>query len=122
MMMLSILLLAAAAPQAAADPTSPTALRTADARLNAQYRATMAKMKARDAVKQPDAQNGPSYQQALVSAQRAWIAFRDSNCLAFSYEFRGGSAARQSAGTCLIRMTKARTDELRLLSQVLTPL
>ncbi|RZM37525.1 MAG: DUF1311 domain-containing protein [Sphingomonas sp.] len=123
MLIMSLLLLAASpAPQANVADAGPGDLRTADNRLNAQYRATLAKMKARDAYKAPDALTGPSYQQALVAAQRAWIVFRDTNCRAFGYEHRGGSAERLSTGLCLVRMTKARTAELRLLASVLTPI
>jgi uncharacterized protein YecT (DUF1311 family) len=82
----------------------------------------MATMAARDADRAPDARTDPSYRQALTSAQRAWIVFRDANCRAFGYEYRGGSAERQSTGVCLIRMTKARTAELKQLADTLTPL
>ena len=125
MFSIAMLLLAAApasAPQANVDDGGVRDLRSADARLNAQYRTTMATMAARDADNAPDARIGPSYRQALTSAQRAWIVFRDANCRAFGYEYRGGSAERQSTGVCLIRMTKARTAELKQLADALTPL
>ncbi len=123
MFSIALLLLAAApAPQANVAQAGPGELRTADAQLNAQYRATMAKMAARDADNAPDARTGPSYRQALTSAQRAWINFRDANCLTFGYEYRGGSAERLSTGLCLVKMTKARTAELKQLADAVTPL
>jgi len=96
-------------------------LRGADGRLNAQYRATLAEMRHRDANPAPDATSGPSYSQALVTAQRAWIAFRDANCLSVGYEYRGGSAERLSRATCLVQMTEARTRELRQIEQGAAP-
>jgi len=115
MMILATLLLAAAPPSGMPD------LRAADARLNAQYRATMAEMRRRDAAPQRDATTGPSYAQALLDAQRKWIAFRDANCLSVAYEYRGGSAERLSRGTCLVSMTDARTRELRQIQRGASP-
>ncbi len=112
----------ASAPAAAPAQESAADLRAADARLNTQYRATMALMKTHDASNAPDAQTGPSYQQALVTAQRAWIGFRDANCRAFGYEFRGGSAEGLAHRMCLIRMTQARMTELRDLATALSPI
>ena len=98
----------------------------ADAQLNAAYRTVMARMKqldrgTRPADLPPAERAGPSYTQALLNSQRAWLAYRDANCRAFSYEYRGGSAQGLSNRVCLTRVTRARTAELRLLQSVFAP-
>lgn len=115
------LITAAISPQSSTADEGPNALRRADAQLNAQYAATMRKMKANDATNAPDAQQGPSYQQALRTAQQAWIKFRDANCVSVGYEYRGGSAELLSRRTCLTDMTKARTAELRQIARGAQP-
>jgi len=69
-----------------------------DARLNQNYKALMA------------AQTGKQ-RNALLAAQRAWIAFRDANC-DFYYDPDGGTAARLAAYSCHLHMTASRADEL----------
>ncbi len=48
----------------------------------------------------------------LRKAQRAWIAFRDANCVYEGHEFVGGAGANQSQAACLARMTIDRNDDL----------
>lgn len=107
-MLLPVLILAAApAPAASAclDRTSTTAMvtclaaetKTADARLNAAYRAARARVPARQAAQ-------------LQVAQRAWIAFRDSNCRA--YALGEGTIARVETAQCGLDLTVRRADEL----------
>ena len=98
----------------------------ADAQLNATYRTVMARMKQLDRGTKPSdlppaERAAPSYSQALLSSQRAWLAYRDANCRVFAYEYRGGSAQGLSNRVCLTRVTRARTTELRLLQSVFLP-
>ncbi|MEO1139559.1 MAG: lysozyme inhibitor LprI family protein [Pseudomonadota bacterium] len=77
-----------------------------DSALNAQYKATRAHVDAVD-TGQPPVSN------ALLTAQRAWIAFRDAEC-ALAFELRRGGTIRSvAAAVCQMRMTAARTIELR---------
>lgn len=48
----------------------------------------------------------------LISAQRAWIDFRDKNCQFSSDRFEGGSIAPMVYSSCIERVTKQRTEEL----------
>ena len=115
--MLIAMLLAAAPVRIQTDMgmQAGAAARTADAAMNAQYRATMAQMKKMDALgPQPDATTGPIYQNALLAAQRAWLAYRDAECRVEGYEFRGGSAEGMAHAQCLADLTKARTKELKV--------
>lgn len=54
---------------------------------------------------------------ALVAAQRAWVAFRDANCDFEGFQARGGSMEPQLVASCLADMSRKRTDELRALSE-----
>ena len=69
-----------------------------DKRLNAAYR------KALD-----DAQSDKQRNQ-LRAAQRLWVQYRDANCL--YYDLGEGTIARIDAGDCMLRLTKARAEEL----------
>lgn len=82
-----------------------------DALLNAEYgRARRAAARADRAENQPDFARRA---EQLLTAERAWIAFRDANCAA-EYGAWGGGSMRQIAGAdCRLRMTAERTLELR---------
>jgi uncharacterized protein YecT (DUF1311 family) len=56
----------------------------------------------------------PKRKEALLSAQRAWIRFRDANCN-FYGDPEGGTSARLSADECLLNATADRAQELKLL-------
>jgi uncharacterized protein YecT (DUF1311 family) len=54
-----------------------------------------------------------SRQQKLISAQQAWIKFRDSNCEFERSAFEGGSIAPTIYAGCLEGLTKQRTRQLQ---------
>ena len=89
---------------------------TADRAMNVQYRATMAAMKAQDAAAARYRQPGPTYQRALLNAQRAWLAWRDAECLLAGYRLRGGSAQPMETAGCKARLTEERTAALKKLT------
>jgi len=84
-----------------------------DASLNAQWKISLAAMKRRDAGIQDPRSTPPSYTQALISAQRAWLRFRDANCRVWGYRVRGGTAQPGRQMACEIEMTLERIRELR---------
>ena len=51
----------------------------------------------------------------LLTAQRAWISYRDANCQ-FYADPEGGSLARVSASDCLMSMTASRSKELEVMA------
>ena len=53
---------------------------------------------------------GTKQREALRSAQRLWLQYRDANCL--YYSLGEGSIARVDAAACMLRMTKSRALEL----------
>lgn len=48
----------------------------------------------------------------LREAQRAWIAFRDANCIAQAFDYQGGSIYPTIYNGCLTEVTKTRIREL----------
>lgn len=83
--------------------------------LNAEYRQTLASFEAMDA-----AETGPANArrvEALRTAQRAWIAFRDAEC-GLAYAVWGAGSMRMLDGAgCFKRMTAERTLELRAMRE-----
>jgi len=75
------------------------AYKAADARLNQRY-SQISK------VLQPDDL------QRLKVAQRLWIQFRDTTCMAESHLYSGGTAAAPAYSACLEELTRQRTTDL----------
>ena len=99
------LLLAIPAAQAAPD-TRAGDLTAANAKLNAEYQKIMAQ------------EGTPKDKTALRDLERAWIAYKDKQCL---FEVGGGDGIMQTPAMplwsnyadCEIRLTEARTGELK---------
>ena len=123
MAMLIALLLAAAPVQTQSDANRQAGgdLARADAGMNAQYRAAMLRMKQRDVVPERDPRwhqpPGPNHQNALLASQRAWLVFRDAECVIEGYAFRGGSAQGMAVAQCKAALTRARIAQLRTLTR-----
>lgn len=83
----------------------------ADTRLNDVYADVIAVLRESDAAYPLD---GPSEEDRLRNAQRAWIAFRDADCDAAGFPMRGGSAEPLLIYGCMSRMTEDRITELTL--------
>ncbi|WP_172839506.1 lysozyme inhibitor LprI family protein [Sulfitobacter alexandrii] len=71
--------------------------------LNAEYKSTRAALADQDAAL-PD---------TLLTAQRAWIAFRDAECALDYARWQGGSIRSVVFANCMMVMTARRTLELR---------
>ena len=54
----------------------------------------------------------------LLTAQRAWIKYKDANC-DFYADPEGGTLARVNANSCVLSETTHRADELEALMQPL---
>ena len=81
----------------------------ADEALNDAYKRAMAEMKDMDANMPEDLQGAAD---ALRDAQRAWITYRDANCLHAGFPMRGVSAEPLLVYGCMAEMTNDRTVEL----------
>ena len=88
-----------------------------DVLLNEEYRATRDWAKARDAEERHYFPEFANLAEALLEAQRAWIAFRDAEC-GLAYASWGSGSMRHIAGTsCLLEMTARRTLDLRAMRE-----
>jgi uncharacterized protein YecT (DUF1311 family) len=87
----------------------------ADAAMNAQWKLTVETMKARDREIDRTYDKQPGYFETLLAAQRAWLTYRDKQCLVASFEMRGGSGAPMIHGGCMAELTRARTAQLKAL-------
>ncbi len=76
------------------------AYRNADRRLNQVYQQLLPKLPA-------------SRRQQLVTAQQAWIRYRDASCNFERSEVEGGSMAPMVQASCLARLTEQRTKDLQ---------
>ena len=75
----------------------------ADAELNASYKQIMARLK-------DDADTS----KLLVSAQKAWVAFRDAECSFSSSAAIGGSIHPMLVAQCREGLTRKRVDDLKV--------
>ena len=78
------------------------AYQKADAALNGVYKEITRRLKGDAAT-----------MQLLVSAQKAWLSFRDAECAFANAANTGGSIYPMVYAQCLERLTKARTSDLR---------
>lgn len=84
-----------------------------DGYLNAEYRESRAWAEAMDADQRTYAPEFANLADALLDAQRAWIAFRDAQC-GLEYAFWGSGSMRRIAGaSCALEMTADRAIALR---------
>jgi uncharacterized protein YecT (DUF1311 family) len=114
--MLLILALLAAAPQTQAQLTrsAGTDFTRADAAMNAQWKRTYAYMKGRDA-QDTSRGGGFGYAAAALASQRAWLQYRDTQCVLEGGAFAGGSAQPMAQASCKAMLTTARTAQLKTL-------
>lgn len=84
--------------------------KAADARLNAAYKAMLARVETGTDF---DASTKAGLRAAIQDAQRKWLAFRDADCKeAVGREWTGGTGMTYAVYTCLTEKTVVRTKEL----------
>lgn len=105
---------ATAQTQAQMNATAGAAYKRADAAMTRQWTVTYAAMKRRDAADRSRG-GGFGYAAATLASQRAWLAFRDAQCVIEGGEFAGGSLQGMAAAQCKTRLTNERTVQLRKL-------
>ena len=86
----------------------------ADAAMTRQWTANYAAMKRRDAQDRSRG-GGFGYAAALLESQRAWLKFRDTQCVIEGGQYAGGSMQGMVVTQCKTRMTRARTAQLTAL-------
>ncbi|MGS4887239.1 lysozyme inhibitor LprI family protein [Roseibium sp. MB-4] len=85
------------------------ALDQANQDLTAAYERALEKMTEVDASLPEHLKGSP---EALKAAQEAWTDFRDKDCTAYSFPFRGGTRGNELYRNCMIVMTMQRIDDL----------
>ena len=103
---------AAAQTQAQMNQQAGAAYRQADAQMTQAWRVLYADMKKRDAA-DGSRGGGFGYAAAALASQRAWLQFRDKQCVLESGEFAGGSLQPMAQAQCLAKVTRARTQQLK---------
>ncbi|MBW6526823.1 DUF1311 domain-containing protein [Sphingomonas sp. RHCKR7] len=103
---------AAAQTQAQMNQQAGAAYQRADAQMTQAWRAFYAEMKKRDAA-DTSRGGGFGYAAAALASQRAWLPFRDRQCVLESGEFAGGSLQHMAQLQCLAKVTRARTQQLK---------
>jgi uncharacterized protein YecT (DUF1311 family) len=120
--MIAFLILAAAA--SCANATTQTDMNAcagadaiqADARINRQWSVTYGVMKERDADDRSRG-GGPGYAAALLAAQRAWLQYREKQCVVEGLEYSGGSMQSMVMSSCRTQLTNDRTKQLARLME-----
>jgi uncharacterized protein YecT (DUF1311 family) len=118
-MLLITLLLAAAdcgnvRTQTAMTACAGQSYAAADAEMTRQWKVTYAYMKGRDA-HDTSRGGGFGYAAAALASQRAWLQYRDTQCVIEGGEFAGGTLQPMAQAQCKARLTKARTAQLKSL-------
>ena len=98
--------------QAEMNTQAATSYKTADAAMTRQWQRSYAAMKRRDAADNSRG-GGFGYAAATLASQRAWLAFRDRQCVIEGGEFAGGSLGAMTRLQCMARLTKERTVQLK---------
>ncbi|TMU79368.1 lysozyme inhibitor LprI family protein [Pseudomonas fluorescens] len=91
-----------ASDQATMNQCAGQDFKAADKELNTMYQQITARLK-----------DNPDGKKLLVSAQRAWIGFRDAECKFSSSGVTGGSVYPWVYSSCLTGVTKVRVESLK---------
>ena len=128
--MLNVLMLVAAAavqqapdckdPQTQADMNicSGIAYKAADAVMSREYEVVAARMKTMDSNAGQIDDGRPGYFAVFLDSQRAWLKFRDAECVVEGYYARGGTLEPLLVSSCFEELTKQRTDQLQSLDKM----
>jgi uncharacterized protein YecT (DUF1311 family) len=88
------------------------AYKAADGDLNADYKMAREYMRALDKDLPAELKGA---EKALLKAQRIWIKYRDAVCASEGFNFRGGTLEGVVVISCLERMTRSRSERLRVM-------
>lgn len=91
-----------ASDQATMNQCAGQDFKAADKELNTVYQQIIGRLK-----------DNPDGKKLLVSAQRAWLGFRDAECKFSSSGVTGGSVYPWVYSSCLTGVTKARVESLK---------
>ena len=98
--------------QAEMTRSAGAAYTRADATMTQAWRTAYAAMKRKDAA-DTSRGGGFGYALALLESQRAWLKFRDTQCVVEGGRYAGGSMQSMVQAQCRTRLTQERTRQLR---------
>ena len=88
----------------------------ADRQLNVQFQVALGAAEKRDKSQATRPSDGrQSNTNALRNAQRSWLLFRNAHCTVEGYWGRGGTIEPMLVNFCLARITRERTEQLRMM-------
>jgi len=102
--------------QMAMNQCASSEYKQADADMTRQWNVNYAAMKRRD-MQDRSRGGGFGYAAALLESQRAWLKFRDTQCVVEGGQYAGGSMQGMVVTQCKTRMTRARTTQLSSLTK-----
>jgi uncharacterized protein YecT (DUF1311 family) len=102
-------------PQQLLNICAANAAQAADDELNLVWKRIAGDMKRRDAEVDRQTDRQPGFFDTLLAGQRAWLTYRDKQCLLASFELRGGSGAPHIHSGCFHDLTRARIAQLNAL-------
>lgn len=105
---------AGAQTQAQMTRTAEQSYKTADAAMTREWNATHSFMKNRD-IADRSRGGGFGYTAALLASQRAWLKYRDAQCVIAGGEFAGGSMQAMARFGCLAGLSRERGKQLAAL-------
>ena len=104
-------------PQQMLNICAANAAQAADHELNLVWKRVAVEMKRRDTGIDRKTDREPGFFDTLLAGQRAWLTYRDKQCLLASFEMRGGSGAPHIHGGCFHDLTRARIAQLNALTE-----
>lgn len=102
---------ASAQSQAQMTRTAEQEYKKADAAMVREWNSTNAFMKRRDGADRSRG-GGFGYAAALLASQRAWLKYRDTQCVIEGGKFAGGSMQALARFSCLADVSRARGKQL----------
>jgi uncharacterized protein YecT (DUF1311 family) len=102
---------AAAQTQMDMNQQAGSAFKAADTAMSAQWKRTYAYMKRLDA-QDTSRGGGFGYAAAVLNSQRAWLKYRDAQCVIEGGEFAGGSLEPMTRSQCAARLSRERAKQL----------
>lgn len=104
--------------QADMNQCEALAFERADAEMNRVWTEVRATMQQRDREWPRDtADPRPGFWATTLQSQRAWLRYRDAQCIVKGYAARGGTMESMLISGCRRQLTEARTTELRSLTE-----
>ena len=107
---------AAAQTQAQMNDTANADRHRSDNAMSRQWATTYGAMQRRDAAVGTRG-GGFGYAAALLASQRAWLRFRETQCVVEGGEFAGGTAQGMTIALCHARLNRERTAQLARLER-----